>query len=1040
MTKLQHCMVFLLAFSGCGFVQGAQIEATPVEVDRAIVKGERLDYALACDAAYSYLISAVGYEAELVLLTRTGDSTVSTHIPSFRMGPRFLFIAPEADCDAIRFAVEVVESTRRSHLDISVAAIPRDLANQPLINVYRAASSAMQQRQPDDMPWETKTKNLAIAGRLLAQMGEVEQGLWLQLLAAQLIYWHLGDWDQAARLAKFTYWAAKARGAKDLMLAALQVHGAALIERGGHSRWRSAVRTRIGRQSLAASARLASDSHQYEQAFAYLLTGVSYFIRDQFDDAVNWYRRVEAVSEALGDEKLSAQVQHNIALVFEDQYEYETALRLLWENNRQLRMGMDRAELANNLNELGRIYRSLGDFRQALPLLVEAHEIYSAIADRSGKARINLTLGIAYRQIGSYSQAKERLKLAIEALEETGDGDQLISAYQHSADIARQEGDFGLMAEYRNLEQSIQTSSFDQARYRRNRARDYAAQRQYSKAVEAFGQCADISAKAGRIRLMNQCLIAQYQYELQQNSIAGQSMPEIVEKALVDLQQSVLLPDRLQSLQARARILELQGEKHQALSSYQSLIEEMRRYRQSLPGVLGSWYWESRKAIFQSYFRLFLAQGADAPDRAYASFAELARLRNLHIRQADPASGKTRSDDEEAQLRYLIRERIRTRDPGKRHELSNQIDRKLLELNQAEQAPTSLQASAIRYLAGQLQHDQAVLTYHLDRETLYVWLVSHAGIEFHSVDVGGQFAAEIEAVKERLGSIGSGLMPIRHLDALGEQLLGRIQDQLTERLYFIPSGVFSGLPIDALRLNGKPLALSHSIVNVFTISSVSDARQQTRVDLAGDRVLLAGAPAVATGGLPPLAGAKREIEILTDLLNVPPHNVLSGESFSLQNFLAAGLDTYSVIHLPTHAVNDLEYPEQSRMILSPPVNGEVGDTLVGDGLTPVGVAGLALNRPLVVLSACSSSGVQQFAFDHSVGLVSAFLNAGAGPVVATLWPVGDQETAGFVETFYRGVQNGMSAIEALAAAKRKAINAARNGGIYSWAAFQIYLG
>jgi hypothetical protein len=52
-----------------------------------------------------------------------------------------------------------------------------------------------------------------------------------------------------------------------------------------------------------------------------------------------------------------------------------------------------------------------------------------------------------------------------------------------------------------------------------------------------------------------------------------------------------------------------------------------------------------------------------------------------------------------------------------------------------------------------------------------------------------------------------------------------------------------------------------------------------------------------------------------------------------------------------------------------------------------------LRADLVTLSACRSSGARTYAGEGLVGLARAFLQAGAGSVIAGLWDVSDQSTS-----------------------------------------------
>lgn len=100
---------------------------------------------------------------------------------------------------------------------------------------------------------------------------------------------------------------------------------------------------------------------------------------------------------------------------------------------------------------------------------------------------------------------------------------------------------------------------------------------------------------------------------------------------------------------------------------------------------------------------------------------------------------------------------------------------------------------------------------------------------------------------------------------------------------------------------------------------------------------------------------------------------------------------YRRLHLACHAEFNLADPLASWLELGP-----------GERLTAADViAGLELSAELVVLSACRSGVSRIVRGDEPLGLVRAFLRAGARAVLVTLWPVDDTASCYLMEYFYR---------------------------------------
>jgi len=138
---------------------------------------------------------------------------------------------------------------------------------------------------------------------------------------------------------------------------------------------------------------------------------------------------------------------------------------------------------------------------------------------------------------------------------------------------------------------------------------------------------------------------------------------------------------------------------------------------------------------------------------------------------------------------------------------------------------------------------------------------------------------------------------------------------------------------------------------------------------------------------------------------------------------AAGAD---VLHLACHAQFRADNPRFSALHLH-------------DGLLTVDLAeALDLGPCTVVLGACETGLGEIGAGDETVGLVRAFLVAGAARVLASLWPVDDEVTAGFMAAFYGALTAGQAPAEALRAAQERVFRTHPHP--HFWGAFALYGG
>ena len=161
-------------------------------------------------------------------------------------------------------------------------------------------------------------------------------------------------------------------------------------------------------------------------------------------------------------------------------------------------------------------------------------------------------------------------------------------------------------------------------------------------------------------------------------------------------------------------------------------------------------------------------------------------------------------------------------------------------------------------------------------------------------------------------------------------------------------------------------------------------------------VLLVGDPAVGT--LPRLPCAKKEVEMIGNILNVRP---LTGEEATKEAVLHK-IHSVSLIHIAAHGE-----PERGHIALAPS-NLEKNDFL----LTMADISAVRLRAKLVVLSCCHS-GKGHIKAEGVVGIARAFLGSGARSVLASLWAVDDEATMALMKQFYQHLVNEKSASESL---------------------------
>ncbi|MEZ4386996.1 MAG: CHAT domain-containing tetratricopeptide repeat protein [Candidatus Krumholzibacteriia bacterium] len=136
-----------------------------------------------------------------------------------------------------------------------------------------------------------------------------------------------------------------------------------------------------------------------------------------------------------------------------------------------------------------------------------------------------------------------------------------------------------------------------------------------------------------------------------------------------------------------------------------------------------------------------------------------------------------------------------------------------------------------------------------------------------------------------------------------------------------------------------------------------------------------------------------------------------------------------VLHLATHAHARDDSPWQSEILLA----GGAEPASV----TAAAIAGLRFSARLVVLASCESAGGRVIGGEGVQGLANAFLAAGAPAVVATLWPVDDHATSGFMRCFYRELASGRTVAGATLAARQALRSDTATDHPFFWAGFVV---
>lgn len=209
------------------------------------------------------------------------------------------------------------------------------------------------------------------------------------------------------------------------------------------------------------------------------------------------------------------------------------------------------------------------------------------------------------------------------------------------------------------------------------------------------------------------------------------------------------------------------------------------------------------------------------------------------------------------------------------------------------------------------------------------------------------------------------------------------------------AGTLSGRPISPWR--GPLLTVSDPIYNRADPRWRSVAPRRPSLwarfwnAVTGEPVGAEDPPGVELARLP---GTAREVRACAKYFPSPLPVMLSGRNANVRELAAALASKPSIIHIATHVLPAPDEPRTGHIVLSLQAGGT--PELLGPAL----ISALRVHSGLVVMSGCSSGSGKVLPGEGLLGLSRAWLRAGAGSVVGTLWPVADNSGT-LLCAFYR---------------------------------------
>jgi len=310
----------------------------------------------------------------------------------------------------------------------------------------------------------------------------------------------------------------------------------------------------------------------------------------------------------------------------------------------------------------------------------------------------------------------------------------------------------------------------------------------------------------------------------------------------------------------------------------------------------------------------------------------------------------------------------------------------------------SVQPVSADNLLDMIEPDVALLSYYVLSEELFCWII-RPGSGLENVELV-RTPVRRKTLDQSVLSFRRMIQNLDPLENQSEELfnilLAPVMPGLkgVKKLGIIPHGSLHYLSFATLADQREYLIDNFSLFYLPS-ASVLNYTLEKRSDVKNHHVLAVGNPDL---GDPLLDLPFAEHEVDSIKWNFPDIALLTNEK-ATESWVAENIEKFGIIHLASHGEFDPINPLFSAIMLSG--SKEADDTSSDGNLEASEVFGLEINADMVVLSACQTGLGKITAGDDVIGLNRAFFYAGTHTVVSSLWRVSDISTAVLIKQFYR---------------------------------------
>jgi CHAT domain-containing protein len=732
-------------------------------------------------------------------------------------------------------------------------------------------------------------------------------------------------------------------------------------------------------------------------------------------------------------------VEQNRAIVLRNLGQFETSIQAsqaAWEM--LARLGQ-RAETGRAQKNLAFTYFVLGRYNEALELLDQARDVFLSDGRQSDAILVELDISDCLLQLRRFNDVLDKCRRVRDLFAEFGTRREVAQATLNEAvayaGLHRYAEALTLLAEARHLFEK-EGNRVRVARADLETAAVLRHQNRFEESLVTAQACADVfqvhdlPVQEARAHLVAARAAAALNRHNQAYRLVTQALAVGKDK---DIPSLVYQCHHLLGALAQAR-----GDRQEALGEYDQAIQELERLRGRLMVEFRADFLEGKEVVYEDAVALSLdldqpCRGLEYAERAKsrALFDLLAyrldlsiQARNVKDRDLVDELTHLRAERDRLYRRWETKEEFRVRgwtsSNGGRQQVQQDVlvlEKRIEELwhrllirNADYARDAALWQVRTEPIQPYLTSETLLLEYFIVRGELVAFLVTAETVEARRLPIDlariqhlVQFLwLNLRAVPgsrpSRVSSLAKNARGLlRQLHGL---LIAPLDDALAPypQLIIVPHGPLHYLPFHALH-DGRSFLLERHATSYLPGAGLLRYCKEAR-PVTSD-VLTCGH---SCGGA--LPHAVREAQSIAAILD--GKSVVEDEA-TLARLREKASDS-RILHLAAHGDFRPDNPLFSGLALS-------------DGwLTTLDIFNLSLKASLVTLSACQTGRNVVGGGDELLGLMRAFLYAGAASLVLSLWAVEDRSTAQLMETFYSKLAEGWAKGAALRFAQLRFIN------------------